>query len=522
MLLTLAPLALLSGCDFGTTSGSSYGNPAPTGTTPTGSGAGGGATAGVSQASTGASPSGTHDSVLAVPSVDGTVSVAAGAAMAVSIAFNSSDGLAMSGFAVTGAALPAGWSGPAQFSCASVSTGSGCVLVLTYAPASVGSGSLTLDYVFIDNAMEPQVPGGTVTIPYQATSANNVQANVAPLGQVTAAVGSGNQSVVVNFTTDNGMAATGFSIPADAAMPAGWTDAAAGLTCSVVSTGNGCQLVLNYRPTQAGGGILTLPFAYRDDGGAARSGAVSIPYLATTGGSVTATPSPQGEIDASINAGGQSVAVGFTTDQGAGATDLVVTTDLAQLPPGWSSTSSPFYCTSVAAGGGCQLHLRYAPTSLSGGTLVLAYTYVDAGGTVQAGSASIPYAATTNDNVIATPAPTGQVAAIVGQGARVVSVGFATDDGRPATEIAITSDLGALPPGWTSAAPSFGCPALSSVNGCSLSLSYDPIAAGAGTLSLSYRYLDNALTPKTGSVDIAYVATTDHSVLERPGERRWP
>ena len=61
-----------------------------------------------------------------------------------SITFTSSDGLAITGFEISGSLgnLPAGWSGPSIFACSLVSAGSGCVLNLTYAPTAVDSGSL--------------------------------------------------------------------------------------------------------------------------------------------------------------------------------------------------------------------------------------------------------------------------------------------------------------------------------------------------------------------------------------------
>ena len=70
---------------------------------------------------------------------------------------------------------------------------------------------------------------------------------------------------------------------------------------------------------------------------------------------------------------------------------------------------------------------------------------------------NIAYAATTNDNVVGTASPAGQVNAIVGSGTQPVTVAFSTDDGRAATALQLTSDLSALPAGWSSAAGSFGC-----------------------------------------------------------------
>ena len=52
---------------------------------------------------------------------------------------------------------------------------------------------------------------------------------------------------------------------------------------------------------------------------------------------------------------------------------------------------------------------------------------------------NIDYAATTNDNVVGTASPAGQVNAIVGSGTLPVTVTFTTDDGRAATGLTLTS-----------------------------------------------------------------------------------
>ena len=140
--------------------------------------------------------------------------------------------------------LPAGWSGPGSFACATVDAGSGCVLNLTYAPTAADSGTLTLEYVFVDDSTMPST-GGSISIAYAATAANNVVAAASPTGQINAVAGAGNQSVSVNFTTDDGYAATDLTVTTDlSALPAGWSSASPNLTCAIVSSGSGCQLAL--------------------------------------------------------------------------------------------------------------------------------------------------------------------------------------------------------------------------------------------------------------------------------------
>lgn len=89
---------------------------------------------------------------------------------------------------------------------------------------------------------------------------------------------------------------------------------------------------------------------------------------------------------------------------------------------------------------------------------------------------------------------------------QAVQVTFASSDGKPATNLHVTSDLTALPAGWSSGSPSFACASVTSGNACQLGLTYAPTAAAADTLSLSYQYVDSAGAARTGSVGIAYEA----------------
>ncbi len=100
------------------------------------------------------------------------------------------------------------------------------MLNLTYAPTATGSGVVTLDCVFVDNATMPRTPGPCVTINYAGTAANNVLAAASQAGQITAAIGTGKQTVTVNFATDNGDAATNLSLSTDLGnLPSGWSAA---------------------------------------------------------------------------------------------------------------------------------------------------------------------------------------------------------------------------------------------------------------------------------------------------------
>jgi hypothetical protein len=390
------------------------------------------------------------------------------------------------------------------------------VLNLTYAPTAVGSGTLTIGYVFVDNATMPSTDG-SLTIAYAATAHNNVIATVSPTGEINALLGAGSQFVGVSFTTDDGNAATNLTVTSDlAALPPGWSSTAGGFSCAIVSAGSGCLLPLTYAPTAPARGALTLNYSYTDNSGATRTGALNIPYSTSSQNTVIATASPSSEVNAVEKTGGQAVAITFTTDDGKTAADLYVTTNLAALPPGWHSAVPGFSCAAVSSGNGCLLHLTYAPAALTRGTLILDYAYTNAAGMAMTGSLNVAYAATSNDNAVATASPSGQIIAVAPMGAQAVSVTFTTDDGRAATALTITSGLSPLPAGWSSTATAFSCSGFSSGNGCQLPLTYAPTVAGTGTLILGYTYTNNAGQAKSGSASIAYRATTNDNVVGTP------
>ena len=533
VLIGAAAIVLLSGCDFSSPWGSSSGGSeyGATGVSGNSGGTGGTGTGGSGKGPVGGvggegGTQGQDDTVIAAASTS-LMSVAVGASQTLSVTFNSSDGLATTGFGISGSLgtlLPAGWSGPAAFTCPLVSTGSGCVLNLTYSPTAIDSGTLTLTYIYVDNAGLSKVPGGTISIPYQAIAANNVIATASPSGQVNAAVGAGMQSVSVTFTTDTGnatldAAASNLSVTTDlTSLPAGWSSAASSFSCALVSSGNGCQLMLSYAPTAAGHGTLTLNYGYTDDTGASRTGSIEIPYSNTSADTVAAASSPAGQATAAIKGGSQAVAITFDTDDGKSASNFFVTTPLNKLPAGWSSITSGFQCAAVSTGNGCQLTLTYAPSALGNGTLTLNYAYDDDTGTTRTGTFDLPYEATTNDNVTATPSPSGQINGVIGMSTQNVAVVFTTDDGRLATDLTVTSSLTALPAGWSSSASPFSCATLSSGSGCQLNLAYSPQAVSAGTLTLNYSNKNNANQMKTGSFAIPYRATTNDTIVGTPSQ----
>jgi hypothetical protein len=148
--------------------------------------------------------------------------------------------------------------------------------------------------------------------------------------------------------------------------------------------------------------------------------------------------------------------------------------------------------------------LKYAPTGVGSGTLTLSYSYLNDAGVAKTGSLNIAYRATTNNNIVGTPSP-NPVAVTTGNSAPVY-VTFTTDDGYLASNLSVTSDLVALPSGWSSGSSSFACQTVSTGTGCQLSLTYAATAVGSSTLSLAYSYNDDSGTPKSGTVNIPYIA----------------
>lgn len=458
--------------------------------------------------------SGTQDTVVATSSVSGTATAVVGGSKSVTVTFASSDSLVTTHLTVTSglSSKPAGWSGPASFSCAEVSTGSGCVLTLTYTPAAAGSGTLTLGYGYSNNAGAAKT--GTLAIAFAATAHNTVAATAAPTGQINAVVGA-SQALSLTFTTDDGNPATALTLTSDlATLPAGWSSTDPSFACAAVSTGSGCLLPLAYKPTAAASGTLTLNYRYTDDAGTVQTGTVSVPYAATanmpSGNNVVGTAAPAGQITA-VTGASQAVAVTFTTDDHNAATGFSVTSGLSTLPSGWSATGSSLACASVSTGNGCQLNLTYAPTVATTGTVTLGFGYHDSAGMAKTGTLNILYAATAHNNVTGTAAPTGQINAVIGAGNQPVSVTFTTDNAT-ATALTLTTALNSLPSGWTSTATSFTCGSVSAAgSSCQLPLNYAPSVVGGGTLTLNYTYTNDAGVASSGTVSIPYAATAnDH------------
>ncbi|HTC37965.1 MAG TPA: hypothetical protein VK693_03390, partial [Steroidobacteraceae bacterium] len=90
-----------------------------------------------------------------------------GSSNPVTVTFTTDDGNFAGALAADLSALPLGWTAPASsFSCASVSVGATCQVVLTYAPTAAASGTVAFGFNYVNSAGTAK--SGTVSIPYSA------------------------------------------------------------------------------------------------------------------------------------------------------------------------------------------------------------------------------------------------------------------------------------------------------------------------------------------------------------------
>ena len=205
----------------------------------------------------------------------------------------------------------------------------------------------------------------------------------------------------------------------------------------------------------------------------------------------------------------------FTSSDGRSISGFAINNSLgAALPAGWTGPQF-FGCQTVSTGSGCVLNLVYQPTAYTTPQMVtLNYVFVDnSNEPVTAGSVTFNYQATTNDNVIATPAPAGQINATIGSGTQTVTVTYATDDARPAANLAVTGTVpAALPAGWSGPVAST-CASVSAGIACTMAWTYTPAAPGSGVITVDFAYDNDSATAKTGSFNIPYAATANNNIL---------
>ena len=387
-------LALLCGCGS-----SSYGSMAgassvASGTGPSGSGT---STTGGFDAA-GGMVTGVHDSIIATPESN-LVSVQVGKKRTVAVTFTSSDGSSLKGFGLTNTTLPAGWTGPSPFGCASVSSGSSCVLNLVYAPLAFETGkSVTLNYVYVDNSGTPvtnAMSGAAISMSfsYQSTTDDNMVSVIAPAGQIIATTNSGSQPFTVSFQTDDGHPASSLvitpaSLPADLLPPSP-------AACDAVSAGTPCTLTYLYQPLMPESGTVTFNYTYLDNSGTSKSGSFNVGYAATANNHVTSSVVPSANPLVVATNSSQIFTVSFTTDDGFPASNLATVGDLTALlaaNAGWAATASSFTCATIDGGNGCQMTLTYSPTATNDtGTVQIPFNYINNAGLACTGTLNLNY-----------------------------------------------------------------------------------------------------------------------------------
>lgn len=287
--------------------------------------------------------------------------------------------------------LPAGWAGPAQFSCDSLSNDSGCLLGLSFTPTSSDqSGTLSLPYTYVENNIAKT---GHISFSYNATSTNNVNASLNLPTPIKVAANSSKQ-VIITFRPDDGIPASHLQILNGLTnLPSGWTGPAT-FTCGAVKKDNSCTLALTYNPTSATQtGTLSLDYTYNSSyDGPIKSNTISIPYRSSAENSITGTASTNAPIVSRLGVD-NTVNVQFTTDTGS-ASNFNIIKGLDNLASGWTGPAN-FNCHDVSTSNNhCVLNLHFQPsTKAQTGVLILSYTYLDNTGATRTGSAKIDYSA---------------------------------------------------------------------------------------------------------------------------------
>ena len=252
-------------------------------------------------------------------------------------------------------------------------------------------------------------------------------------------------------------------------------------------------------------------------GGATSTAPVTPPKVGPTGpiaagndNNVSATASVN-SISVAVGTS-QNVVVTFTSNDGMPITAFSAYDSSGTLPTGWSAPS--LTCATVAPGRGCVLVLNYTPVAVENHTLTLYCVYVDNAGLPRTPGPCLTftYAATSVNNVVASLSPLGEIDASIG-GQRAVTVNFTTDDGTAATAFALTTNLGALPSGWSSSASGLSCAAVSTGSGCQLPLLFSPTTATSGALSLNFAYVDGSGMARTGTLNAPYATPANEVVV---------
>ena len=213
---------------------------------------------------------------------------------------------------------------------------------------------------------------------------------------------------------------------------------------------------------------------------------------------------------------GQSwqLTLSFMTSDGGAATRLALGLPAGGLPAGWRIGSNRSRCERVDNDNLCQIALTYAPVAAEKSSLVtFPYSYVNNKGEPGTGSVAIAYGAMAANAATATLSPAGPVRGVVGKTGNVV-LGFATNDGSPATDLHVDILPASLPAGWASPSAALDCANFGAGAPCQLALSYTPAAvAPASVLAIGYRYRDSSGRQQTATAAIDYSAVAPNTVI---------
>lgn len=336
--------------------------------------------------------------------------------------------------------------------------------------------------------------------PVPTTAANAVFVANPAEGEILAYVGQ-LRTFILEFRASEGLA-SGLTLTLP---PIPGLQAAGGpLNCATVDVTAACRLQATYTPTApAASSDMRFSYAYTDNAGASREGAYTLAYRVLPANSVVTSQRPEGVLRGIVGRTAP-VTLEFEPSDGEPAASLKVTTDLAALPPGWTSERPEFACSAMGRGQACRLALAYSPVvPVDESALELAYSYVDSSGASRSGTARVDYSATLAGSVSASIDAGGPLLVRPGE-RREITVRFGTTDKVRASALRLSTDF-ANTAGWSVRPDWQGCASVEGSGSCSLTLVFAPSAVlGPDTLSLAYTYIDNIGEARSGSVDIAY------------------
>lgn len=199
------------------------------------------------------------------------------------------------------------WQLVGEFKCAQLNPTNSCSLTLNHAPTQLKhKGTLALNYSYsqqesaFKTTMQANIlatttqQSGSTSVNYTASSANNVNATVAPSAVIKQLVGL-TQAVSISFAPDNNQSASNLQVGSGLAQLSvsnpGWSGPSS-FNCANFKTT--CTLNLVYQPSSATqAGILNLSYSYVNSAGVATNATLAINYQALVWGSNYSTATPQ-------------------------------------------------------------------------------------------------------------------------------------------------------------------------------------------------------------------------------------